>query len=127
MTNLRTPLSQAKGSGSAKKGTGHFWHQRLTALALIPLVIWFCFSLASLAAMDYASITAWLASPLSAILMICSLIAVFFHASLGLQVVIEDYVSDHATRTAAIILVHLLCVLLGVTGVFSVLKIAIGS
>lgn len=127
MRNLRTPLSQAKGTGSAKNGTGHFWHQRLTALGLIPLVVWFCFSLASLAAMDYASITLWLASPVSAVLMICALIAVFFHASMGIQVVIEDYVSDHATRTGAIVLVQLLCALLGVTGVFSVLKIAIGS
>ncbi len=127
MANLRTPLSLAKGTGSAKDGTEHFWHQRLTALALIPLVIWFCFSLASLPRMDHAEITAWLSSPFSAILMIVGIIAVFYHASLGLQTVLEDYVADRAKRTAAIIAVKLGCVLLGITGVFSVLKIAIGS
>jgi len=127
MANLRTPLSLAKGMGSAKKGTGHFWHQRLTALALIPLVIWFCFSLASLPSLDHAGITEWLQSPLSAILMISSLIALFAHAAMGLQVVIEEYVGDHATRTAAIIFVHLFSIFLGITGIFSVLKIAIGS
>lgn len=127
MAYLRTPLSIAKGMGSAKKGTSHFWHQRLTALALIPLVIWFCFSLASLPSLDHASINAWLSSPFSAVLMICALLALFSHGAMGLQVVIEDYVSNHAVRTAAIILVHLLAILLGVTGIFAVLKIAIGS
>lgn len=125
--SLITPLAAAKGTGSAKEGTGHFWHQRLTALALIPMVIWFCFSLASLPTLDYASIREWLASPVSAILMISALIALFYHASLGLQVVIEDYVSDRAIRAAGIIAVNLLSVLLAITGVFSVLKIALGS
>ena len=125
--SLRTPLATAKGTGSAKEGTGHFWHQRLTALALIPMVIWFCFSLASLPALDYASIREWMASPVSAILMISALIALFYHAALGLQVVIEDYVSDRGTRAAGIIAVNLLSVLLAITGVFSVLKIALGS
>jgi len=125
--SLRTPLARVKGTGSAGEGTGHFWHQRLTAIALIPLVIWFCFSLASLSSLDYASLQAWLSSPVSAVLMISALIAVFYHAALGLQVVLEDYVSDRAIRTAGIIAVNLLCVLLAVTGIFSVLKIAIGS
>ena len=125
--SLRTPLATAKGTGSAKEGTGHFWHQRLTAIALIPMVIWFCFSLASLPTLDYDSVRGWLASPMSAILMISALIALFYHAALGLQVVIEDYVSDRGVRAACIIAVHLLCVLLAITGVFSVLKIALGS
>ncbi|MBX2824452.1 MAG: succinate dehydrogenase, hydrophobic membrane anchor protein [Gammaproteobacteria bacterium] len=125
--SLRTPLATAKGSGSAKEGTGHFWHQRLTAIALIPLVIWFCFSLASLPTLDYSSIRQWLASPVSAVLMISAVIAMFYHAALGLQVVIEDYVSDRGIRAAGIIAVNLLCALLAITGVFSVIKIALGS
>ncbi|MBX2825478.1 MAG: succinate dehydrogenase, hydrophobic membrane anchor protein, partial [Gammaproteobacteria bacterium] len=102
-------------------------HKRLTALALLPLVIWFCFSLASLRSLNYTDLLAWLSSPFQAVLMICTMIAVFYHAALGLQVVLEDYVADRAVRTAAIIAVKLLCVLLAVTGIFSVLKIAIGS
>lgn len=125
--SLRTPLARVKGAGSAGEGTHHFWHQRLTALALLPLVIWFCFSLASLRSLDYADVLAWLSSPFQAVLMICTMIAVFYHAALGLQVVLEDYVADRAVRTAAIIAVKLFCVLLAVTGIFSVLKIAIGS
>jgi len=125
MANLRSPLATVKGSGSAGHGTGHFWHQRITALALIPLVIWFCFSIASFPTMDYQSLTGWLAKPVNAVLMICALLAVFFHAALGLQMVLEDYVANRGARTAAIIGVKLLCVLLGVAGVFSVLKISL--
>ncbi len=124
MSNYRTPLKRAKGLGSAKEGTGHFWTQRLTALALVPLVIWLAFSVASLADMDYLAIREWLSQPFNAILMILFLIAGFHHARLGLQVVIEDYVSSHATRTAAIIGVTFIAAALGVTGVFSVLRIA---
>ncbi len=127
MANLRTPLSVAKGRGSAGSGTDHFWHQRISAIALVPLVFWFCFSIASLPAMDHASITTWLHSPFNAILMIAAIIAMFFHASLGIQVVLEDYVSQHGIRTIAIIVVKLLCFLLAITGVFSVIKIALGS
>lgn len=125
MTSLRSPLARVKGTSSAGHGTGHFWHQRLTALALIPLVIWFCFSLASLPSLEHANIVAWLSSPFTAVLMICALIAMFYHAALGLQMVLEDYVGDRGTRTALIILVKLMCVLLAVTGIFSVLKIAL--
>ena len=127
MSELRTPLSKVKGLGSAKEGTGHFWHQRLTAIALIPLMLWLCFSLASLPAMSHDSILAWLSSPLSAVLMILALISIFLHAALGLQVVIEDYVGNRAVKTAAIIAVKFVCVILAVSGIFAVLKIAFGS
>lgn len=127
MPSLRTPLSQARGTGSAKEGTGHFWHQRLTALALIPLVIWFCFSLASLPQMDYYGIRDWLSAPINSILMISAMIGVFYHAALGLQMVIEDYIGNRGVRVASVILVKLLCVLFAVTGIFSVLRIALGS
>jgi len=125
--SLRTPLAHVKGHGSAREGTDHFWHQRLTAIALVPMVIWFCFSLASLPSLDYQSIHTWLSSPVSAVLMISALIALFHHAASGLQAVLEDYISDHATRAVCIIAVNLLCVLLAVSGIFSVLKLAIGS
>lgn len=124
MSNFRTPLKKVKGLGSAKEGTGHFWSQRLTALALVPLVLWLAFSVASLPGMDYVAIREWLSQPFNAIVMILFLIAGFHHARLGLQVVIEDYISSHVTRTAAIIAVTFIAAALGVTGVFSVLRIA---
>lgn len=124
MSNFRTPLKNVKGLGSAKEGTEHFWKQRLTAIALVPLVLWLAFSVASLASMDYIAIREWLSQPFNAIVMILFLIAGFHHARLGLQIVIEDYISSHVTRTAAIIAVTFIAAALGVTGVFSVLRIA---
>ncbi len=124
MSNFRTPLSRVKGLGSAKEGTDHFWLQRLTAIALIPLVLWLAFSIARLPSMDYLAMREWLSQPFNAIVMILFMTAGFYHSRLGLQVVIEDYVSAHAPRTAAIIGVTFIAVALGVTGVFSVLRIA---
>lgn len=124
---LRSPLGQVKGLGSAKSGTGHFLTQRLTALALIPLSLWFCFSVASMPQMDYATFTAWLSSPISASLMILTIISTFYHVHLGVQVVIEDYISNHAMRIIGVIAVQFASILLAVTGVVSVLKIAMGG
>jgi len=127
MKNLRTPLSQVKGLGSAKDGTDHFWMQRLTAIAMIPLVMWLAFAVARLPSMSKADIHVWLASPFSAIMMILFLIAGCWHAKLGLQMVIEDYVGNHGVRTGGIIAVNLISVLLAVIGVFSVLRIALSG
>jgi len=124
---MRTPLKTAKGWGSAKSGTHHFWVQRLTALALIPLTLWLCFGIASLPSMGYADFVAWMKTPYSAIMMIMTIIAVFYHYALGLQVIIEDYVSDHGKRTAAIIATYFFSIIVAVTGIFSVLHIAFGA
>lgn len=124
---MRTPLKKAKGWGSAKSGTHHFWVQRLTALALIPLTLWFCFGLASLPSMEYGEFVAWMKSPYSAIMMIMTIAATFYHYALGLQVIIEDYVSDHGIRTAAIIGGYFFSIIVAVTGIFSVLRIAFGA
>ncbi|MBX2837747.1 MAG: succinate dehydrogenase, hydrophobic membrane anchor protein [Gammaproteobacteria bacterium] len=127
MKHLRSPLSQVKGLGSAKEGTDHFWLQRLTALALIPLLLWLCFSVAALPSMSQEEVRLWMAKPTSAVLLVLFLIAAFYHAKLGLQMVIEDYVGNHATRTAAIILVTFACILLAVIGIFSVLRVTLGG
>ena len=124
MSNFRTPLSRVKGLGSAKEGTDHFWVQRLTAIALVPLVLWLAFSIASLQGMDYLTVREWLSQPFNAIVMIIFMTAGFYHSRLGLQVVIEDYIGSHGPRTAAIIAVTFVAVALGITGVFSVLRIA---
>jgi succinate dehydrogenase / fumarate reductase membrane anchor subunit len=125
MNNLRTPLSKVKGLGSAKSGTEHFIMQRITALALIPLVIWFCLSLAFLPNANYASVVMWLSSPFNAVLLVVTLIAGFYHGALGLQVIFEDYISSHGKRTIAIIISNLVLFFFAALGVYSVLKISI--
>jgi len=127
MSYLRTPLSKVKGLGSAKSGTDHFLVQRITALALIPLVIWFCMSLAFLPDANYATVVAWLSSPFNAVLMIVTLVAGFYHSALGMQTIFEDYVANHGARFIAIIVTNLLLFFFGALGVFSVLKISISG
>ena len=126
MTELRSPLSKVKGLGSAKDGTHHFWHQRLTALLLIPLVLWIGFSLAALP-IDHATLTGWIQQPWVLVALVLLIIVTFYHAQLGLQVVIEDYVASHARRTVALLISNLLCLLVGTVGVISVLKISLGA
>ncbi len=125
--SLRSPLGKTRGLGSAKLGTEHFLMQRLSAILLAPLGIWFCFSIASIPQMDYANFVNWLSSPLSASLMVLTVILCFYHAYLGLQIVIEDYVSDHAIRFASILAVQIICILMSVISVVSVLKITLGG
>jgi len=126
MADLRSPLSKVKGLGSAKSGTHHFWHQRLTALLLIPLVLWVGFSLAAMP-VDHATLVEWIQQPLVTIALVLTIIVLFYHAQLGLQVVIEDYVASHARRTVTLLLSNFLCLLFGIVGVVSVLKIAFGA
>jgi succinate dehydrogenase / fumarate reductase membrane anchor subunit len=126
MSNLRTPLSQAKGLGSAKEGTTHFLRQRLTALLMIPLILWLGFGLAAMP-VDHATLIETIQNPAVTVGLIILIMATFYHAQLGLQVIIEDYVSTKSTRLVSIILVTFLCLLLGVIGVVSVLKIALGA
>lgn len=126
MNNLSTPLARVKGLGSAKEGTTHFWHQRLTSLILIPLVLWFGFSIASMP-VDHTTLTGWVQQPVVSIALILLILATFYHAQLGLQIVIEDYVSTHSTRTISIIVVNFLCLLSAITGIVAVLKITLGT
>ena len=126
MSDFRTPQAKVKGLGSAKEGTTHFWRQRLTALLLIPLVLWIGFSLAALPA-DHATLVGWIQQTWVSVVLVLLVIVTFYHAQLGLQVVIEDYVSDHARRTVILLLSNLSCLLLGTIGVISVLKISFGA
>ncbi len=123
----RTPLGRVRGLGSAKEGTEHFWAQRVTAIALVPLALWFVASLAAYTGADHATAKAWLAEPFSAVVMILLVVAGFHHAQLGLQVVIEDYVSTEWVKVFSIIVVKLGALALGVAAIFSVLKIAFGN
>ena len=120
---LRSALGQAQGLGAAKEGASHWWMQRLTSVALVPLALWFVFSLASLPDMDYVHLRIWLHSPISASLMVLLLIAMFYHLQLGMQVIIEDYVHAGTYKLVAIIAVSFGCWLLGAASILSVLKI----
>ena len=124
---LRTPLGRALGLGSAKEGVEHWWMQRVTAVALVPLALWFVAALVAHLGADAASASAWLRSPVTAVAMILLVIATFVHMALGLQVVIDDYVHHEATKVASLLLVRLACWVLGAAALFAVLRVAFGS
>jgi succinate dehydrogenase / fumarate reductase membrane anchor subunit len=124
--SLRTPLGKVRGLGSAKHGLEHWWAQRLTAVALLPLSIWFIVSLLKLAALDHAELTYWLASPLNAALLIFLVFALFHHAQLGMQVVIEDYIHSDFEKIASLLLVKFLAIFCVLISVLSIIKIFLG-
>lgn len=124
--SLRTPLATARGLGSAKEGVDHWWKQRLTAIALVPLLLWFGFSVALLGTADYYTVVGWLAHPVNAGLMILVLAAGFWHGALGLQVVIEDYIATEWKKIATLLLVQFGSVILALAGILAVLRIALG-
>ena len=124
---FRTPLARVRGLGSAKSGTHHWWLQRLTAVALVPLSLWFVASLIAAATADYATVIAWLHSPLVAGLCCALIVAVFYHGQLGLQVVLEDYVHTEWLKLTSIVLANFLSLLLAAVCLFAVLSIAFES
>jgi len=125
--SLRSPLGRARGLGSAKEGVNHFWAQRMTALALIPLAVWFVISLFSVLGADYGAVKAWVGSPVVAGLLILLIVATFYHAFLGLQVVIEDYIQSESLKLVTLVVVKGASWLLGVIGVVSVLVLLLGG
>jgi succinate dehydrogenase / fumarate reductase membrane anchor subunit len=114
------------GFGSAKDGVEHWWMERVSAVALVPLTLWFVASIIAHTGSDYASFIVWLRTPLASILMILLLIALFYHTALGLQVVIEDYVHS-GVKFAALVAVRLGCFALAATGIVAALRIAFGG
>ncbi|MGA9343263.1 MAG: succinate dehydrogenase, hydrophobic membrane anchor protein [Rhodanobacteraceae bacterium] len=126
-SGLRTPLKDVRGLGSAHAGVHHFMAQRLTAVALIGLGLWFVYLVLILLHADYATARATFASPLNAVLMIAFVIALFWHAQLGLQVVVEDYVHTRASEVALQIAIKFLCFLGALASVFAIARIAFGG
>jgi succinate dehydrogenase membrane anchor subunit len=120
---MRSPLARAIGLGSAKKGAGPWWAERVSAIALVPLTVWFAAEIIAHSGSDHPAFIAWLSAPLAATLMILLLIALFYHTALGLQVVIEDYVHSGA-KFATVIAVRLGCFVLAVAGVMATLSVA---
>jgi len=127
MHNQRNPLAKVHGLGSAKNGTHHWWMQRVTAIANIPLMLWFVVSMAHSAVADYATLVAWIQQPTVAVLLILLVANVTFHMRLGLQVALEDYIFDHGNRIAAMLIVTFVTVALAALGIFSILKISLGG
>lgn len=125
--SLRSPLSQARGLGSAKEGVGHWWVQRLTAIALIPLTLWFVVSVARFPLLDHATLVAWIKAPLVAVALVLFFLAMIHHAALGVQVVIEDYVGSEGVKLVSIVLAKFALYAIAAASVFAVLKIAFGA
>jgi succinate dehydrogenase / fumarate reductase membrane anchor subunit len=123
---MRSPLAHAMGLGSAREGVEHWWMERVSAVALVPLTMWFVAAIIAHTGSDYASFIAWLRTPLVSTLMILLLIALFYHTALGLQVVIEDYVHSGA-KFAALVAVGLGCFALAAAGIVAALRIAFGG
>ncbi|NJM11047.1 MAG: succinate dehydrogenase, hydrophobic membrane anchor protein [Synechococcaceae cyanobacterium SM1_2_3] len=123
--SIRTPLARARGLGTAKDGTHHWWMQRVTSVALIPLVLWFVISLLSVARADYQTFHLWLSNPISAGLMVALLAAMFYHANLGMQVIFEDYVRPEGAKILAVLATQFVLFLLGAISIVAVLKIAL--
>jgi succinate dehydrogenase / fumarate reductase, membrane anchor subunit len=121
---MRSPLGRARGLGSAREGVEHWWMQRVTAAALIPLTLWFVVSLIALTGSDYNAFIAWLKAPFVAILMVLVLVALFHHMALGLQVVVEDYVHSDRAKIPTVVAIHLACFALAVAGISATVRIA---
>ena len=125
--DLRTPIARARGLGSAKDGTRHWWMQRISAIALIPLTVWLTGSLVAIGAADHAQTVHWIRSPTVSIALLLTIAALFYHAQLGMQVIIEDYVHVEWMKLTALIAVKLLAIAIAAIAGFSVLKISLGS
>ena len=124
---FRTALYNVRGLGSAKSGTHHWWMQRVTALALVPLVLWLVWSMARLSALDYDAALAWVRSPTTAVLLISTLLALVYHAKLGLQVVIEDYVHTEGVKFISLIALKFVSLLLVLASILAVLRISLAG
>lgn len=125
--SLKTPLARAKGLGSAKEGVSHWWAQRVTAIALVPLMLWLAFSIAGLVGLSHGEVVDWMSHPVNTALLILALIAVFYHSELGLQVIIEDYVHAEGLKIAGLLVMKFAMYFLGTLSVVSVLRVAFGG
>src|SRR5665213_534209 len=125
--NARSAFDRPEGLGSARAGEGHWWIQRVTAVALVPLILWLAASLFVHARSDYGAFILWLRTPWTTVMMVLLLIALFSHMALGLQVVVEDYVHTERIKIPAVVMIHLGCFALAVAGIIATLRIAFGG
>jgi len=125
--SLTSPLNRALGLGSAKQGAGHWWLQRLTAVALVPLGLWLALALGGLDGLNHAAVVAFIREPLNGILLSLTLLTLSYHSQLGVQVVVEDYVHGPGLKVATIVASSFAHVAVAVAGVFAVLRVAFGA
>lgn len=125
--SLQSPLARVRGLGSAKQGSHHWWMQRMTAIALLPLTLWFAVSVLQLGTVGYEEVRAWLSDPFDAVLLLVMLVALYYHAGLGLQVVIEDYIEPESRKIASLIVMKFVVFIAAAVALYSVLKISFGS
>jgi succinate dehydrogenase / fumarate reductase, membrane anchor subunit len=125
--SLRTPLGVVLGLGSAKEGTAHWWAQRVSAVALIPLTLWLMFSLLALPDLGYATVRAWLSYPMTGFLAVLLVGVLAHHSYLGCVVVVEDYVHSAGMKLLSLLLLRFLHVLVGGAGLFAILRVTFGS
>lgn len=123
--DLQTPLAKVRGLGTTKTGTAHFWAQRITAVALIPLSFWMVSYTAQLLTASHTEITIWLAGPVDTTIAITWIVAVFYHAALGLQVVVEDYIHTQWLKITAIGLIKLIFCFLALAATVAIFKISL--
>lgn len=124
--SLRSPLGKVLGAGSAKEGVHHWWLQRLTSLALVPLTIWFVVSLLTLPSFEHVTVITWMAQTWTALLLILFILVATWHSQLGVRVVVEDYVHGGA-KTLTLVLITFIHAFVAAAGVFAVLKVAFGA
>lgn len=124
--SLRSPLGRVLGTGSAKEGVHHWWLQRLTSIALVPLTIWFVVSLLSLPSLEHVTVISWMAQSWTALLLILFILAATWHSQLGARVVVEDYVHG-GSKTLTLVVITFIHALVAAASVFAVLKVAFGG
>jgi len=127
MADMRTPLGKVRGLGSAKEGTDHFWKQRLTAVANVPLILFLIWMVISLVGANHTEVVATLSNPLIALLLLGVILSVCWHMKLGMQVVIEDYIHSEGSKIALVILNNFFCISIGLASAFAVLKLGFGG
>ncbi|KAB2700666.1 MULTISPECIES: succinate dehydrogenase, hydrophobic membrane anchor protein [unclassified Ochrobactrum] len=125
--DMRTPLGKVRGLGSAKEGTSHFWYQRMTAVALVPLVLFFIGLVISLNGASFAEVRAALSHPLTAIIMALFVLTGVYHMRLGMQVIIEDYVHGEGMKIVLVMLNTFFAAVVGFACVFAILKLSFGG
>jgi succinate dehydrogenase / fumarate reductase membrane anchor subunit len=125
--SLVSPLNRVLGLGSAKEGTEHWWGQRLSAIALVGLGLWFAGAALGFGEFDYASVSSWIAQPLHAVLLSLLVLTLAYHSQLGIQIVVEDYVHATGFKIATLIVLTFLHIIVAAVGVFAVFKLAFGA
>jgi succinate dehydrogenase / fumarate reductase membrane anchor subunit len=125
--SLRTPIGRVLGLGAAKDGAGHWWAQRVSAIALVLLGLWLVGALVALGDYEHARVIGFIGRPFNAVLLALLVATAVYHSQLGVQVVVEDYVTNHAAKIVLMLLLNFLHVVLAALGIFAILRIAFGA